>query len=237
MERPSTLILTAHDTGSVVKTTSLTEMGDAKGIEYVVLGREAFEEVAKLINDEFLTREPLSMGSRLSGSATEGAIGSGLKKCLDSGVTIGAKDASTGALVGVRLSYIQTKGDDSHVEPTNEFEKRVLGIVSEAGSKVDVFQDPGVEKVLYMYMLSVRRDYGGRGIGKKLVQVTMERGKELGCQLAFTTITNVLSGRIFLGLGYETRYTLDMATPEGDRGMDLEAMDGNRTVRIMTKRL
>lgn len=34
-------------------------MGDAKGIEYVVLGPEAFEEVAKLINDEFLTREPL----------------------------------------------------------------------------------------------------------------------------------------------------------------------------------
>ncbi|ROT71394.1 hypothetical protein C7M84_010270 [Penaeus vannamei] len=179
-----------------------TEMGDAKGIEYVVLGPEAFEEVAKLINDEFLTREPLSMGSRLNGSATEGAIGTGLKKCLNSGVTIGAKDTSTGTLAGVRLSYIKTKADQSTLQPKTEFEKKVLGIVDEVGAKV-----------------------------------TMERGKALGCQLAFTTITNVLSGKIFLGLGYETRFTLDMASPEGDRGMDLAAMDGNKTVRIMTKRL
>ncbi|XP_027219879.1 uncharacterized protein [Penaeus vannamei] len=212
-------------------------MGDAKGIEYVVLGPEAFEEVAKLINDEFLTREPLSMGSRLNGSATEGAIGTGLKKCLNSGVTIGAKDTSTGTLAGVRLSYIKTKADQSTLQPKTEFEKKVLGIVDEVGAKVDLFEDPGVEKVLYMFMLSVRREYGGRGIGRRLVEVTMERGKALGCQLAFTTITNVLSGKIFLGLGYETRFTLDMASPEGDRGMDLAAMDGNKTVRIMTKRL
>ncbi|XP_037774101.1 uncharacterized protein LOC119570430 [Penaeus monodon] len=106
-------------THSIVNTTSLIEMGDSKGIEYVVLGREAFEEVAKLINDEFSNLgDPPGLSRFLSGSATEGAIGNGLKKCLDSGVTVGAKDASTGALVGVRLSYIQTKGDDSNIELT-----------------------------------------------------------------------------------------------------------------------
>ncbi|XP_042893070.1 arylalkylamine N-acetyltransferase-like 2 [Penaeus japonicus] len=212
-------------------------MGDAKDIVYVILGPEDFDDVAKLITDDFLTREPLSMGSRMSYSARDGAVGSGIKKCLDSGVTVGARDANTGVLAGVRLSYIQTEADSSETKFTNEFEKKVLGIVVEAGSKVNVFQDPGVDKVLYMFMLSVRHDYGGRGIGKKLVQMSMERGKALGCQLAFTTVTNVVSGRIFLGLGYETRYTLDMSTPGGDRGLDLSAMEGNRTVRIMTKRL
>lgn len=41
-------------------------------------------------------------------------------------------------------------------------------MVEEVGSKVDLFQDPGVE-VLCMYLLSVRRYYCNRGIGKKLV--------------------------------------------------------------------
>lgn len=62
------------------------------------------------------------MGSRLNGSATEGAIGTGLKKCLNSGVTIGAKDTSTGTLAGVRLSYIKTKADQSTLQPKTEFE-------------------------------------------------------------------------------------------------------------------
>lgn len=46
-------------------------------------------------------------------------------------------------------------------------------MIEEVGSKVDLFQDPGVEKVLYMYLLSVRREYCNRGIGKKLVQVSV----------------------------------------------------------------
>lgn len=42
-------------------------------------------------------------------------------------------------------------------------------MVEEVGSKVDIFQDPDVEKVLCMYLLSVRHDNCNRGIGKKLV--------------------------------------------------------------------
>nr|XP_027230584.1 uncharacterized protein LOC113822245 [Penaeus vannamei] len=218
-------------------------MGDAKGIEYVVLGPEAFEEVAKLINDEFLTgslfgHEPLFSVHGLPFERLGNRRGNRHRaEEVPQFRDYRAKDTSTGTLAGVRLSYIKTKADQSTLQPKTEFEKKVLGIVDEVGAKVDLFEDPGVEKVLYMFMLSVRREYGGRGIGRRLVEVTMERGKALGCQLAFTTITNVLSGKIFLGLGYETRFTLDMASPEGDRGMDLAAMDGNKTVRIMTKRL
>lgn len=49
---------------------------------------------------------------------------------------------------------------------------RVSGLIEEVASKVDVFQDPDVNKVLSMYMLCVRRNYGGCGIGKKLVRVS-----------------------------------------------------------------
>lgn len=63
-----------------------------------------------------------SMGSRMSYSARDGAVGSGIKKCLDSGVTVGARDANTGVLAGVRLSYIQTEADSSETKFTNEFE-------------------------------------------------------------------------------------------------------------------
>lgn len=44
-------------------------------------------------------------------------------------------------------------------------------MVEEVGSKVDLFQDPGVE-VLCMYLLSVRRYYCNRDLGKKLVQAS-----------------------------------------------------------------
>ncbi|XP_047485410.1 uncharacterized protein LOC125036661 [Penaeus chinensis] len=216
-------------------------MSDAADIDYFALGLEDFDESARLLEDDFFPREPLSIGTHLVTSASTGKIGRKLRECLASGVSFGARDVKTRSLVAVRLSYTATKEHSADEDPVDEekseYEIKVSGLIEEVASKVDVFQDHDVNKVLYMYMLCVRRNYGGRGIGKKLVRMTMERGKDLGCQLAFTTITNVLSGRIFAGLGYETRYTLDMSTPEGDRGMDLAAMDGNRTVRIMTIRL
>ncbi|XP_063596542.1 arylalkylamine N-acetyltransferase-like 2 [Penaeus indicus] len=223
-------------------------MGGDEDIEYFLLRPEDFNQVTALVDDDYLTREPLNLGAhsqnvgaQSTASSAVGATGWYLKKCLVSGVSFGARDRETGALVGVRLAYVKTRSDSAAEEAADgektEVEIRGLGVVEEVGSKVDLFQDPGVEKVLYMYLLSVRRDYCNRGIGRKLVQAATERGKDLGCQLAFATITNVLSGRIFAGVGYETRYTLDMTTPEGDRGFDLSAMEGNTSIQAMTKRL
>ncbi|XP_042893068.1 arylalkylamine N-acetyltransferase-like 2 isoform X3 [Penaeus japonicus] len=233
---------------AVANFSRLLQMDRDKDIGYSLLTPEDFDQVTTFIDEDFLTREPLNLGAHprnlgahSTASSASGATGWYLTKCLASGVSFGARDFKTGALVGARLAYIKTKTDladeESADEKKTELESRGLSVIEEVGSKVNLFQDPDVEKVLYMYLLSVRRDFCNRGIGTKLVQMTTERGKELGCQLAFATITNMLSGRIFLGLGYETRYTLDMSTPEGDRGFDLSAMEGNTMVQVMTKRL
>ncbi|XP_037783156.1 uncharacterized protein LOC119579426 [Penaeus monodon] len=102
---------------------------------------------------------------------------------------------------------------------------------------VDVFEDQDVDKVLSMYMVGVHRDFGGRGLGRKLVEFCMKVGVENGCQLSVTCITNKLSGKIFEKLGYEVRHCLDLTSLGPDWGVDTSLMNGNTTVRVMTKRL
>lgn len=49
-------------------------------------------------------------------SSAAGATGRYLKKCLASGVSFGARDRETGALVGVRLAYVKTRSDSADEE-------------------------------------------------------------------------------------------------------------------------
>ncbi|XP_042893067.1 uncharacterized protein LOC122267139 isoform X2 [Penaeus japonicus] len=152
-----------------------------KDIGYSLLTPEDFDQVTTFIDEDFLTREPLNLGAHprnlgahSTASSASGATGWYLTKCLASGVSFGARDFKTGALVGARLAYIKTKTDladeESADEKKTELESRGLSVIEEVGSKVNLFQDPDVEKVLYMYLLSVRRDFCNRGIGTKLVQ-------------------------------------------------------------------
>ncbi|XP_042893076.1 uncharacterized protein LOC122267144 isoform X2 [Penaeus japonicus] len=216
-------------------------MGDSHNIEYFPLRPENFDEVAKIMEDEYFPREPVCMGFHVTASATSGMTCRKLKECLASGVSFGARDVTTGTLTGVRLSFIKTKAEAIVAKPMDErkseYEIKVCGLCEEIRSEVNIFQDSDAEKILYMFVLCVRGNYSGRGIAKKLVQMSIEQGKALGCQLVLATISNMFSSRIYTGLGFETRHSVDVSTLAGDWGLDLSAMKGNTMIHIMTKSL
>lgn len=47
----------------------------------------------------------------------------------------------------------------------------MCGLCDEIRANVDIFEDSDAEKILYIFVLCVRKNYGGCGIGKKLVPV------------------------------------------------------------------
>ncbi|XP_063596540.1 uncharacterized protein LOC134773283 [Penaeus indicus] len=216
-------------------------MVDAKDIEYFLLKPENFDEVAKLIEDDYFPREPLCMGFHVTASARSGMTSKKLQECLASGVSYGARDVRTGALAGVCLSYVKTKAEAVSAKPLaerkTEYEIKVCGLCDEIRSKVDIFEESNVEKILYIFVLCVRENYGGCGIGKKLVPMSIDQGKASGCQLVLVTVSNKLSSRIFTALGFETRYSVDVSTLTGDWKLDLSAMKGNTVIQIVTKSL
>lgn len=78
-----------------------------------------------IINDlsikfQNLGAHPRNLGAHSTASSASGATGWYLTKCLASGVSFGARDFKTGALVGARLAYIKTKTDLADEESADE---------------------------------------------------------------------------------------------------------------------
>ncbi|XP_069987519.1 arylalkylamine N-acetyltransferase 1 [Penaeus vannamei] len=213
-------------------------MADDSDFDFFVLTPSDFADATDIIAREFFTREPLTQGTHASNvQVRKGRVADDIRMCLEAGVSVGVRHRPTGELVGVRISFIKSRaGSSPPPQPANELEA-LFRVYDEVMKEVDVFEAQDVDKVLSMYMVGVHRDFGGRGLGRKLVERCMEKGVEKGCQLAVTCITNKYSGRIFEKLGYEVRHCLDLTSLGPEWGVDTSVMGENTTVRVMVKRL
>ncbi|XP_042856906.1 uncharacterized protein LOC122243411 [Penaeus japonicus] len=211
-------------------------MADKDDIEYFFLKEDDFEEVAAFLKEDFFQREPTTLGTSANDKCepSKGRMGEDLRRCLKSGLSVAARDRKTGKMVGARVSVFADRAKPhTPTQPPNELEElyRVLDFVMG-----QAFNEKA-DKFLLMFLLSVHKDYGSRGIAGKMVKMCMEAGYAQGAEIACTCITNVLSGKVFLKLGYETRYTLDYEKPNHGYKVDLSKMYGNKTVRLMVKAL
>lgn len=191
-------------------------MSNPNEIEYANLSMADLAEVEELLELEFYPRENLSKSVHEDGKKSrEGMHTKIVRRCLASGLTVGARDKATGSLVGVRTSYLTTreserKSEEEKFKYSCEEERRMYVLLEKAKKSYDLFQDSNVEKVIDFDRLCVRKDYCRRGIAKKMVEMSMDLGAKKGCQLARVEVTSPYSERLFLGLGFEMKSSLDI---------------------------
>ncbi|XP_053657113.2 uncharacterized protein [Cherax quadricarinatus] len=151
-------------------------MSEVPALKYVVLGPADLDDVMTLLNKYFFPRESTYMivGATTATRSDE----EDTEKCLESGVSVGSREQTTGRLVGVCLSYIITSNSswyNDEAKCSTQAEVTMARILNTAKSRVDLFQDPTVKRVQYMVMSCVHPDYGRRGVCKKLGQIEDEQ--------------------------------------------------------------
>ncbi|XP_069181825.1 uncharacterized protein [Procambarus clarkii] len=85
-------------------------------VEYMVLSLEHLDEVSDLLVNHFYTRDIITSGLRFSPENRLTLDLPHIRKCLASGLSVGAREKSTQRLVGVILNLIFTA--DSPPKPT-----------------------------------------------------------------------------------------------------------------------
>ncbi|XP_042230523.1 uncharacterized protein LOC121871968 [Homarus americanus] len=147
--------------------------GNLTDIEFFILTPDDFQETLRFFDEQFLKRNPLCIASKETCKEAFGEhLNVALKEALESGFSMGARDKTTKALVGIRLTKItsvdnvskQTASDEAKLTENNLY--RVLAMLS---PDEDVFR--GVSSFLYMFALAVHRDYCGHGLASRLVKV------------------------------------------------------------------
>ncbi|XP_042858914.1 uncharacterized protein LOC122245031 [Penaeus japonicus] len=211
-------------------------MADKDDIEYFFLKGDDFDEVVTFLAEDYFQREPTTLGTGVNEKCQpgKGRMGEDVRRCLASGLSVGARDRKSGKLIGLRVSELVDKAKPFQSdEPCNEFEE-VYRIANHVVSHV--FEEKA-DKFLQMFLLGVNKDYGGRGIAGKMIQMSMEAGYAQGAQIAFTCISNVLSGKVYEKLNFNKGYTLDYEKPGHDFKVDLSKMQGNKVAYLVWKTL
>lgn len=138
-------------------------------IEYFFLKEDDFEEVVSFLAEDYFQREPITLGTGANEECQpgEGRMGEDVRRCLQSGLSVGARDRKTGQLIGLRVSNLLDRQKPfQSTQPRNEFEE-VYRIAEHVVNHV--FEEEA-DKFLMMFLLSVHKDYGARGIAGRMIK-------------------------------------------------------------------
>ncbi|XP_069181300.1 uncharacterized protein [Procambarus clarkii] len=211
---------------------SLTEL------EYVMLTPDHLDDVFQLLVNHFYPRENFTLGLGFSPETKLNMDRQFIRTCLESGLSVGAREKSTRRLIGIMLNSIITA--DSLPKPTlstnsTEAEIKYARFSKLKGSLVDIFQDPGVNRVLNLSRGCVHPNYGRRGVMTKLIQMSFDLGIKQSCQLARAGVSSLYTEKALLRLGFKVRAALDFQTLE-ENLLDLSRMYYKK-FKVMTNSL
>ncbi|XP_069960612.1 uncharacterized protein [Cherax quadricarinatus] len=211
-------------------------MSDVPMLKYVVLGPGDLDDLMTLLAKHYFSRENTYMSVGVTSATRRDE--EDIKQCLESGVSVGSREQTTGRLVGVALSYIITSNSSWYTDEakcSTQAEVTMARILNTTKSRVDLFQDPTVKQVLYMDIFCVHPDYGRQGVCKKLVQKCHDLGEERECQMAAGVMTSLYSQKLCSDLGYEDCATFHLNTVK-ETLLDLSTLNTTK-FKIMTKYL
>ncbi|CAL4158947.1 unnamed protein product, partial [Meganyctiphanes norvegica] len=174
------------------------------------------EEVRELFRENFLTREPTIQGL---GATPEDLMEFYLpvvQDCLNSDLCLGAKDKSSGELVGVILNKALTPADkttfEGHWADSSNDKVRAIGnILYHAENDLDIFNKFNVEKVFELGIVTVCEHYLRRGIARLLIERSEQLGRNNGFQMINCQASNSSIQHILKDKGYDTYLTIDFS--------------------------
>jgi len=183
----------------------MTNTGEAVPIEYGVYTSSYEDEMATLLGEVFARRDPLAFGAGVTPKEFEAFVRLFLPKANTERLTIVARFADTGELVGAMLNEdcaSEMPDGLDRLSPSFDPIFDILGQLDEEYSK-DREISPG--EAVHLFLLGVSDVAAGRGVAQELVVASLKHGLERGYRLAVTEATNKASQHIFRKLGFEER--------------------------------
>jgi len=183
----------------------MKDSGEDLLIEYGAYIASDADAVATLLADVFPRRDPLAVAVGLTSPEFEAFVRTLLPMAAEERLTIVARLANTGDIVGVMLT------NDPACEPADGMEtlsEKFGPIGSILGKLIITYRagrEPRPGEMLHLYLLGVSDRVAGKGVGRRLVSAAVENGARRGYRVAVAEATNRVSQHIFLSLGFAAR--------------------------------
>lgn len=203
MVKPLVSIRRQPDTSAPPATSTATMVAphEISGIRYAVCEPDDADEMGRLLAETFTRRDPPAVAVGITSVEFEEFVKFFSSSAGRDGLTIIARDASTGAMAGALLTEDATSPPPAGIDQLTEKFDPIFDLLGQLDAQ---YRDgrtfvPG--EYLHLFLLGVAEEFTGRSIGQHLVNTCLDNGVAKGYRLAVTEATNRVSQHIFRKLG------------------------------------
>lgn len=174
-------------------------------IEYGVYVLSDAEATAKLLGEVFSRYDPPAVAAELTASEFEAFVRLFCPKAAVEGLTIVARLAGTGELIGVLLTEDSASALPDGMDRLSAKFDPIFDILRQLDTEYRGGQTVRPGESLHLFLLGVSDRVAGRGVAQQLVTACLEHGMRRGYRVAVTEATNKVSQHIFRKQGFVAR--------------------------------
>ena len=174
-------------------------------IEYGVYVESDAEAMARLFGEVFCRYDPPAVAVGLTATEFEVFVRLLCPKAAAEGLTIVARLAGTGELVGALLTEDSASPPPDGMDRLSPKFDPIFDILGQLDAEYRRGQQAHPGESLHLFLLGVSAEVAGRGVAQQLVAACLESGIRRGYRMAVTEATNPTSQHIFSKQGFVTR--------------------------------
>lgn len=183
----------------------MTDAQRPASIEYRVYDASDAAPMVRLLGDVFSRYDPPAVAAGVTASEFEAFVQLFCPKAAVEELTVVAKLATTGELVGALLAEDGSSAPPDGMDELSESFGPIFEILGELDSEYRGDQEVRPLETLHLFLLGVSPQVAGQGVAQQLVTRCLEHGASRGYQLAVTEATNKVSQHIFRKQGFVER--------------------------------
>jgi len=174
-------------------------------IEYSLCAPHEVDAMCGLLAKTFCQSDPPAVAVGLTPPEFEAFVQLFRSRVADEGLTVVARLADSGELVGVLLTEDASSPLPDGIEHVSAKFDPIFDILGQLDEEYRADLEVGHGERLHLFLLGVSPQVGGQGVAHELVRQCLENGSRLGYQVAFTEATNKVSQHIFRKAGFVER--------------------------------
>ena len=174
-------------------------------IEYGVYAASDADEMATLLGDVFCRHDPPAVAAGLTPPEFEAFVRLFCPKAEAEGLTIVARLANSGELVGALLTEDCGSALPDGMDRLSPKFDPIFDILGQLGKEYWGDRAVGPGEALHLFLLGLADRAAGQGVAQQLVAACVEHGARRGYRLAVTEATNKVSQHVFRKQGFVER--------------------------------
>jgi ribosomal protein S18 acetylase RimI-like enzyme len=161
--------------------------------------------MARLLGEVFSQRDPPAVAVGLTPSEFEAFVRLFGRKAEAEGLTIVARSAATGEMIGALLTEDAASAPPDGMDRLSAKFDPIFDILGQLDTEYRGGKSVRPGEYLHLFLLGVAQGFAGQGVAQQLVAACLENGVRRGYRAAVTEATNKTSQHIFRKQGFVER--------------------------------